>query len=856
MNKQQLAAKIWTSVNQMRSKIEASEYKDYILGFIFYKFLSDKEEQFLAKNYFTRENIIEQVNEENTEVVDFVRNRLGYFISYENLYSTWLDKGADFNVADVRDALSAFARLVDPNKEVFDKVFDTLQTGLSKLGDTSGAQTKAIRSLIHLIRDIPTDGKQGYDVLGYIYEYLIGNFAANAGKKAGEFYTPHEVSVLIANIVALNLKGKENVSVYDPTSGSGSLLITIGEAVARHLGRSHGIKYYAQELKESTYNLTRMNLVMRGIRTDDIVCRCGDTLEDDWPFFKKGHPETYTPLFVDATVSNPPYSQDWDPEGKENDRRFSGYGIAPKSKADYAFLLHDLYHLNPEGVMCIVLPHGVLFRGGEEERIRAALVEHDNIDVIIGLPANIFYGTGIPTIVMVLKKRRPTNNVLIIDASKGFIKDGKQNRLRARDIRRIVDAYQSRSAIPRFCRPVEKDEIRANDYNLNIPRYVDSSEPEDHHDLYAMMFGGIPVAEIDALEDYWKALPGLKELLFEPASKATMKIAVTDVASCIRESASVKDYLDAYKMEFSGFGSALRKELVDDPLSVDAFAEKEAIAQKLFGLFGDIELVDPYDAFQDLDDAWHIVEEDLEIMQTEGFDAINKVDPKTVLKKKGGKSFEVQEGWKGRIAPFPLVQTRFLHEELHAIEEKRARIEACESKIQEIFDSLDEEDKAALGDAVKESGDAFVASKLKGAVKSLEDDEEDDLLKKAKEAQSLFDEQKKLAKEAKKDAAELEKKTKKVIEGLDDEQAREVIYLKWVLPLEKALDSLPHSAIEGLVSKVEELEEKYDSTLGEIDEKIRDEEKELSGMLGKLTGSDTDMQAIEKMIELLGGDAR
>lgn len=247
---------------------------------------------------------------------------------------------------------------------MFDGIFITLQTGLSKLGDNTGSQTKAVRDLIHLIQTIPMSTRQDYDVLGYIYEDLISKFASNAGKKAGEFYTPHEVSVLMADIVAHHLRGRDNLRIYDPTSGSGSLLITIGDAVKRRMGDADGIAYYAQELNQSTYNLTRMNLVMRGIKPSNITVRNGDTLEDDWPYFDDSDPSgTYDPLYVDAVVSNPPYSQRWEPEGKENDIRFA-YGIAPRSKADYAFLLHDLYHLKPSGIMCIVLPHGVLFRGG------------------------------------------------------------------------------------------------------------------------------------------------------------------------------------------------------------------------------------------------------------------------------------------------------------------------------------------------------------------------------------------------------------------------------------------------------------------------------------------------------------
>lgn len=235
MNKQQLASKIWASANKMRSKIEANDYKDYILGFIFYKFLSDKEEAYLKSNDWTEE-ALKKLTEEDADAIEFCQKNLGYFISYENLFSTWLGKGKDFGVANVRDAISAFNRLISENyKQIFENIFDTLQTGLSKLGDSAGSQTKAINDLIQLIKDIPTNGNQDYDVLGFIYEYLIGNFAANAGKKAGEFYTPHEVAILMSEIVANHLKDKEKIEIYDPTSGSGSLLINIGRSVAKHI---------------------------------------------------------------------------------------------------------------------------------------------------------------------------------------------------------------------------------------------------------------------------------------------------------------------------------------------------------------------------------------------------------------------------------------------------------------------------------------------------------------------------------------------------------------------------------------------------------------------------------------------
>lgn len=320
MNKQQLAKKIWESANKMRSKIEASEYKDYILGFIFYKFLSDREEDFLLKNDFAEEDI-KSVNEEDAEIVEFVQSGLGYFISYENLFSTWISEGHDFDIANVRDALSAFSRLIGTNyKRVFEGIFQTLETGLSNLGSTAKEQSKAVRDLLYLIKDIPMDDKQDYDVLGFIYEYLISNFAANAGKKAGEFYTPHEVSLLMSEIIAEHLKDRTEIKIYDPCSGSGSLLINIGKSVSKHMDSKDNIKYYAQELKKNTYNLTRMNLVMRGILPDNIKVRNGDTLEEDWPDFEDSDPiGTYEPLYVDAVTSNPPYSQKWDPTDKGND---------------------------------------------------------------------------------------------------------------------------------------------------------------------------------------------------------------------------------------------------------------------------------------------------------------------------------------------------------------------------------------------------------------------------------------------------------------------------------------------------------------------------------------------------------
>lgn len=853
MNKQQLASKIWESANKMRSKIEANEYKDYILGFIFYKFLSESMVAKLRKADFPTEEL-PTLTEDNTDLVDYVKDECGYFIAYDNLFSTWIAKGADFEIANVRDALSAFNRNIAPaHKKVFDGIFETLQTGLSKLGTDARSQSKAARDLIYLIKDIPMDGRQDYDVLGFIYEYLISNFAANAGKKAGEFYTPAEVSQLMSEIVAWHLDGRSEIRIYDPTSGSGSLLIHIGQAVARRNGNPDSIKYFAQELKENTYNLTRMNLVMRGILPDNIVTRNGDTLEDDWPYFDtlENREETYEPLFVDAVVSNPPYSQNWDPEDKDIDPRFK-YGVAPKSKADYAFLLHDLYHLRNDGIMTIVLPHGVLFRGGEEGEIRKNLVEHHHIQAIIGLPANIFFGTGIPTIIMVLRKQREDDGILFVDASKHFAKEGKQNKLRASDIKRIVDAVSGEKNIEKFSRKVTLEEIRSNDYNLNIPRYVDSSDAAETWDVYASMFGGVPKNEVEALHAYWQAWPSLKSELFKDVGGSCLTSATDDVAGVVRGNADVKAFIANYGQSIATLPARLRTGLIDNPEHVDALAEETRVSVELDRMLAQCPLVDAYDAYQELDDAWSSIAIDLEIIDSEGFAAVTKVDPNMVLKKKGGKDVEVQDGWTGRVLPFDLVQHELLADEVETIESDENRVQEIQSELDTMLENFDEDEKQH--DAINENGDGFIAAELKKVVKAIGKNPADEFENQLVQAQCLLDESKKLKSEVKSKRIQLEEHTKTTIEGLDDAQAKRLLEAKWITPLQRKLEALPGVVVDDFIGKVTALNAKYATTYADVCGQIEQAERGLADMLGQLTGNESDMAGIAELKILLGGE--
>ncbi len=929
MNKQQLANKIWASANKMRSKIEANEYKDYILGFIFYKFLSEKEVKFAMDNEL-QEDQLSQLVESDADTVKWVQDNIGYFISYENLYSTWIGNQKEFSISNVRDALSAFSRLISPHhKKVFEGIFDTLQEGLKKLGSTDAEQTTAVRDLLFLIKDIPMDGRQDYDVLGFIYEYLISQFAANAGKKAGEFYTPHEVSMLMSDIVAYHLKDRDKIEIYDPTSGSGSLLINIGKSVSRHIEGNDSVKYFAQELKKNTFNLTRMNLVMRGIIPDNIITRNGDTLAEDWPYFDENDKEgTYNPLFVDAVVSNPPYSQSWTPPSKpkagiqgDNDPRF-GYGIAPKGKADYAFLLHDLYHLRNDGIMTIVLPHGVLFRGDagnieagnegdmSEGTIRRQLIENNNIDAIIGLPADIFFGTGIPTIVIVLRKHRVESNVLIIDASRGYVKEGKKNKLRASDIKRIVDTYIDRKDVAKFSRVVDKEEIRRNGYNLNIPRYINSSDENDIWDMYATMFGGLPKSELDRLRDYWNAFPQLYDVLFNKTETPYTSLKVDNLSESIKSHSSVESFVDSYNNAFDSFSDFLHKRLFDEMMSLNISQEIIQITSHIFSSLKNIPLIDRFEAYQLFADKWITIAQDLEIIQTEGFEATRVVDANMIIKKKDDKEYEEQNGWVGHILPFELVQTTFLKDEWQAICDAENRLEEATSDIETTLGRLVEEDKEAItnDDDILSPKDLDV--KLQELLADVETSEINDLeeylsctKKKEKvvyieshpevnwksmetskdgtysaknvkayisllrnnypfeegalEAQliklsSLNSEIKELKSTIKVSKIALHEHIKDVIENeLSDQDIYDLLSMKWIDTLCDHLLQLPHTVIDEFTSKLIGISKKYETTLVEVEQDIQEASQSLSLMIDELTGNEYDMVALAEFKKLL-----
>ncbi|MDI9868578.1 type I restriction-modification system subunit M [Flectobacillus roseus] len=483
-----LEQQLWNIANTLRGKMNADEFRDYILGFIFYKYLSEKME--IEANCILKEDNIQfrEIQEdtpEGQEYIEAVREdlleTLGYFLKPSELFSEIAKRGSSdtnaFILEDLQKILTniQLSTMGTQSEEDFDNLFEDMDLNSTKLGKTAEARNDIIAKVLGHLDEIDFKLEQTeLDVLGDAYEYLIGQFASGAGKKAGEFYTPQEVSKILAKIVTT---GKNRLkSVYDPTCGSGSLLLRVAREV------KDVNNFYGQEMNRTTYNLARMNMILHGVHYLKFDIKQEDTLE---------HPQHLDDMPFEAIVANPPFSANWSANPLFlNDDRFSQYGkLAPASKADFAFVQHMIYHLAENGTMAIVLPHGVLFRGAAELHIRKYLIEQKNyLDAVIGLPANIFYGTSIPTCILVFKKcKEDPDHILFIDASREFEKVKNQNVLLEGHINKIVDTYRNRTVIEKYSHLATLEEVAENDYNLNIPRYVDTFEEQDEIDIQAVM---------------------------------------------------------------------------------------------------------------------------------------------------------------------------------------------------------------------------------------------------------------------------------------------------------------------------------------------------------------------------------
>lgn len=479
-NSKDLISVLWSGADILRSKMDANEYKDYLLGIVFYKYLSDS---FLIKVYdliydekpetlkIALDAYKEALEDESAEELkDQIKAEFHYVIEPELTYTCFADaaRNNSFN----REQLQKAFNNIEQSDPLFADLFTDIDLYSNRLGTGDQKQSDTISNLIKEIDKADLLNSDA-DILGNAYEYLIGQFASETGKKAGEFYTPQAVSKILTRIAIHGQEDKMGLSVYDPCMGSGSLLLN----AKKYSTQPRTIKYYGQELMTSTFNLARMNMFLHGVMPENQKLRNGDTLDGDWP--------TGEETDFDMVLMNPPYSAKWSAAaGFMQDERFSDYGVlAPKSKADYAFLLHGLYHLKSNGTMAIVLPHGVLFRGAAEGKIREKLLRSGNIYAVIGLPANLFYNTSIPTCIIVLKKHRDGRDVLFIDASQKYEKGKKQNAMTDAHIDSVIELYIKRETVEKESYLASFDEIEKNDFNLNIPRYVDNFEKEEEIDL-------------------------------------------------------------------------------------------------------------------------------------------------------------------------------------------------------------------------------------------------------------------------------------------------------------------------------------------------------------------------------------
>jgi type I restriction enzyme M protein len=502
-NQKQLGSTLWSIADQLRGAMNADDFRDYMLSFLFLRYLSDNYEiaakkelgsdypELEVNSYLVPLSIWYELNPDDVEAFEKqMRRKIHYVIKPHHLWKS-IAHLARTQSEDLLNTLQAGFKYIETESfdSTFQGLFSEINLASDKLGRTYPDRNAKLCSIIQKIAEGLSEFSTNIDALGDAYEYLIGQFAAGSGKKAGEFYTPQQISDILSGIVSLDSQEpstgskKRLESVMDFACGSGSLLLNVRKKV-NNAGGTIG-RIYGQEKNITTYNLARMNMLLHGVKDSEFEIFHGDTLLNEWDMMREANP-AIKPSF-DAIVANPPFSYRWEPtDALADDVRFKSHGLAPKSAADFAFLLHGFHYLKDEGVMAIILPHGVLFRGGSEERIRTKLLEDGHIDTVIGLPANLFYSTGIPVCILVIKKCKKPDDVLFINAAEHFVKGKRQNQLSQEHIDKIIDTYQHRKEEPRYSRRVEMTEITRNDYNLNISRYISTATAEEEIDLQAV----------------------------------------------------------------------------------------------------------------------------------------------------------------------------------------------------------------------------------------------------------------------------------------------------------------------------------------------------------------------------------
>jgi len=837
---EEIKSKLWNGANELRGSMDASRYKDYMLGLMFYKFLSDKTlETFKMAagiESATEEELIDEYLNSKKELGEqlekMIQNVLGYFVSPEYLYQMWLRdiKKGDFEVQKVTDSLNTFERTIvrDDGENDFKGLFSssTLDLTDTALGSNLHERSENIKALIQIFADFNMVELQKGDVLGTAYEYLIGQFAMESGKKAGEFYTPHMVSEVMGQIVA---KTTNINSIYDPTVGSGSLLLTVNKHLNKNQQRD--LSYYGQEKNTATYNLTRMNLLLHGVRPEKMTIKNGDTLANDWPEDPKNPNEG---VQFDAVVMNPPYSlSNWNKAGlKVSDPRFEIAGILPPdSKGDYAFLLHGLYHLATNGTMAIVLPHGVLFRGSSEGEIRKRLIDKNRIDAIIGLPSNLFTNTGIPVVIVILKKNRAiTDPILMLDASNNFKKEGKQNVLQEKDIAKIVDTYISKTEIKGFSHCATREEIIQNEYNMNIPRYVKAIETGIAHDVDAHLLGGIPKHNIVNLSILNSIVPNILNNSFSEIREGyiVLEKSINDLSEEVLSSEQVVKISSELEIKISKYIDKYWNILVGVDSDINIYDLEEEMLNEIKLVLSDYSHIDEYEGYQIIAEIWkNHLWNDTELIVNQGFYEVGRRrEPNILTKGTGKKKSKEQYGWKGSLVPNQLIAEVLYSNDLNQLNIMRNSINEIEMELSESIEAAKIEgsrENEVLSCAIKknkdgELGDSFDKQSLKEALKlASKNSEEFTMLMKAED---LLSRSTSKAKELKKADKELRESVQDRIMVLTDEEIELLVFRKWFGDTKTQITNLINATLKSELKTIEELNERYADTLDAIDQQI------------------------------------
>lgn len=795
LKKSELYSSLWSSCDELRGGMDASQYKDYVLVLLFIKYVSDKYAD-----------------------VPFAPITIPEGASFKDMVAL---KGKP----DIGDQINKkiIGSLVNANKQLSNSDMPDFNDP-NKLGDSKERVDK-LTNLIAIFEnpalDFSKNRADGDDILGDAYEYLMRHFATESGKSKGQFYTPAEVSRIIARILEINQANTtSSTTAYDPTCGSGSLLLKVADEARTK------ITLYGQEKDAATSGLARMNMILHN--NPEALIVQGNTLTD--PRFKDGE----TLKTFDYVVANPPFSDKrWstglDPM-KDPHERFKPFGVPPSKQGDYAYLLHIVRSLKITGKGACILPHGVLFRGNSEADIRRALIRRGYIKGIIGLPANLFYGTGIPACIVVIDKEDAQNRkgIFMIDASAGFTKDGPKNRLRAQDIRKIVDVFNKKAEVPKYSRMVSFEEIEKNEFNLNLPRYIDSQQAEDLQDIEGHLHGGIPSADVDALQRYWDVCPQLRQALFKENRPGYLDLAVdkADIKSTIYEHPEFVAFTAGMNTHFTAWrtkSSAMLRQLQAGCHPKEIIA---ALAEDLLAHYEDKPLIDKYDIYQHLMDYWEeTMQDDCYLIADEGW----KTETSRIIEK-DKKGREKDKGWTCDLVPKPFIVSRYFAKEQEAIDKLASELESITASMTELeeeqggeegaFSELDKVNKANVaarlkdvkGDTEAKDESAVLNDWLKLANK------EADLKKRLKEAESLLD----------------SKACYYYPRLTEDDVKTLVVEDKWLSSLDTAIHGEMDRISQSLTQRVKELAERYETPMPQMNDRVAELEVKVNRHLERM----------------------